>query len=171
MEPVWIWSDSHYYHTKVIEYENRPFYREGFPDIESMNKFLSKNWRETVKDKQKIFHLGDFCFKQNKQDVEKIIKNQPGYKILILGNHDRCKSVKWWGEVGFDEVYPYPIIYNNFFILSHEPVYLNEHMPYVNIHGHLHSNKMDNENYVNVCVENINYKPIDLNIIIKRFEK
>ena len=163
---IWIWSDTHFNHNAIIEYEDNR--KSNFKTIEDMNKTLLKNWRETVKSKEKIFHLGDFSFKQNKYNVEKIVKNTPGYKILVIGNHDRCKSVKWWREVGFDEVYPYPIIYNDLYILSHEPVYLNDSMPYINIHGHLHSKKYIGNNYINVCVENINYKPIKLNDIMKK---
>ncbi len=82
------------------------------------------------------------------------------HKTLIIGNHDKDRSVAWWRETGFNEVYQYPIIYNDFFILSHEPVYLNENMPYANIHGHIHHLKYADRQFFNVSVECIDYTPI-----------
>lgn len=144
----YIWSDLHINHPAILQYENRPF-----QTVQEMNKTLIKNWCETVSSKDTIFNLGDVAFRISKDELEKIIKNLPGKKILILGNHDRSKSISWWKEVGFNEVYPYPIIYNDFFMLSHEPLYLNLEMPYVNIHGHTHGKLFDGiPNRLNVFV-------------------
>lgn len=33
-------------------------------------------------------------------------------------------------------------------------------MPYINIHGHIHSNNYDGSQHINVSVEQINYTPI-----------
>jgi calcineurin-like phosphoesterase family protein len=163
----YIWSDLHLNHEAVLRYENRPF-----NSVQEMNKTLIKNWRETVSSKDTIFNLGDVSFKTTKDELEKIIKNLPGKKVLILGNHDRSKSLSWWRDVGFDEVYPYPIIYEGFFMLSHEPLYICPEMPYVNIHGHTHGECFDN--YVqrmNVSVENIEYKPVSLDDLVFKFKR
>jgi len=152
---VYIWSDLHLGHKHIIDYEERPF-----DSVEHMDTFLISSWKDNIKSNDTIINLGDVSFKTNKENLEKIIKNLPGYKILILGNHDRGKSVKWWREVGFDEVYKYPIIYDDFYILSHESIYINKHMPYVNVHGHTHGESSDNFQKVNVSVELLNYKPI-----------
>ena len=61
----------------------------------------------------------------------------------------------------------YPIIYEKFWMLSHEPLYVNKNMPYCNIHGHIHSLKCDSKHYFNVSVECINYKPINFEKIKK----
>jgi len=152
---VYIWSDLHFYHDKIRLYENRPF-----ESVEKMNQILCKNWKETVKGQDTIINLGDVSLNLNKEQISKILFNLPGYKILIMGNHDKGKSVSWWMDVGFNEVYKYPIIYDSFYILSHEPLYINANMPYVNIHGHTHSEKSNNPQKINVSVEVLEYKPI-----------
>jgi calcineurin-like phosphoesterase family protein len=152
---IYIWSDLHLNHDKIRLYENRPFDSE-----EAMNKAICKSWKETVKKRDTIINLGDVSWRLNKEWMSKTIKNLPGYKILILGNHDRGKSVKWWLDVGFDEVYKYPIIYDGSYILSHEPIYVNDHMPYVNVHGHIHTERSMNKQKYNVSIELLDYKPI-----------
>jgi len=106
-----------------------------------------------------VFVLGDFALAP-REKVLRIVERLHGEKILVMGNHDRQRSASWWNRVGFCEVYKYPIIYKEFFILSHEPVFLNESMPYANLHGHLHSKKLSLRSYVNVAVENWEYSPV-----------
>ena len=37
-------------------------------------------------------------------------------------------------------------------MMSHRPLYVNKQMPYVNLHGHIHSNKYDDNQHINVSV-------------------
>lgn len=163
---TYIWSDCHLGHTNILVYEKRPF-----ADVNYMNDFILSNWKKTIKKHDVIFNLGDFIFHPKKEIVEQIVRSCPGYKILILGNHDRDKSVKWWLDVGFNEVYKYPIIFQEFWILSHEPQYVNPSMPYVNIHGHLHSQEYKDKQHVNVSVELTGFKPILFEDIKNKFKE
>jgi calcineurin-like phosphoesterase family protein len=82
-----------------------------------------------------------------------------------MGNHDRKRSVKWWIETGFDEVYKHPIVYEGKYILSHDIVEAAKNSPFINIHGHFHQHTMDHPRYVNVCVEMTGYKPVPLEAV------
>jgi len=155
-------SDHHLFHKNIIEYEQRPF-----SSLENMHKTIIKNHNNVVTKKDKIFLLGDLSF-GNKVQTQEIIEQMNGYKILVLGNHDN-RSRKWYLDIGINEVIKYPIIYNKFYILSHEPLHLTPSIAYVNIHGHTHSNKMENVNYFNVCVENHGYTPVNLKDIVKKY--
>jgi|SRR5271157_4309413 len=156
-----IWSDLHIFHANIIKYCNRPF-----ATVEEMDKKIIENWKATVKNDDVLWNLGDVACHMNKEQLTTLIHSLPGYKILILGNHDH-HNINRWRDIGFDEVYPYPIIYKSWFILSHDIVFLNEKLPYVNIHGHTHNRSMQEKSYVNVSVEVINYCPVDLDEIIK----
>ncbi|KQX64667.1 metallophosphoesterase [Paenibacillus sp. Root444D2] len=147
-------SDHHFGHSSIIDFEARPF-----ADADEMSATMITNWNAVVSQEDKVFHLGDFSF-LNKERTKAIVSELNGYKILILGNHDRGRSRTWWLEVGFDEVSEYPIIYKNFFFLSHEPMYMNKQMPYVNVHGHIHSQKYEGRHYFNVSVEHWDYTPV-----------
>jgi len=156
-------SDCHFHHQKVILYENRPF-----KDSDEMNELMIKNWNNTVSKRDKVFFLGDFSF-SNKKNTQPIIERLNGWKFFVLGNHDYKWSPKSWREMGVDEATKYPIIYKDFYMLSHFPLYLNDKSPYANLHGHIHSKKMTGGNFFNVSVECINYTPILFEDIQKTF--
>lgn len=147
-------SDHHFGHKHIIPFEDRPF-----TDVDEMTAAMISKWNAVVRQEDKVFHLGDFSF-LNKERTQAIVTQLNGYKILILGNHDRGRSRGWWLDAGFDEVSEYPMIYNQFFILSHEPMYMNKHMPYVNVHGHIHGQKYEGIHYYNVSVEQLDYTPV-----------
>ena len=161
---TYIWSDLHLGHANILNYCNRPF-----ATVEDMDKALLKAWRTTVKGRDTIITLGDIALdKTYKFDrLKELITNLPGHKILVMGNHDRRYPVTRWREMGFDEVYPYPIIYRQWYILSHEPLFLNEKMPYLNIHGHIHNLTYNSPSYQNVSVERTHYAPLDFEALIK----
>lgn len=166
MSRTFVISDLHLFHQKIIDYENRPFM-----SVEHMNKELIKNWNSAVKKNDTVYNLGDVSF-SNKENTKSVISKLNGYKILILGNHDRGKSRQFFLDCGFDEVIKHPIIIDGYVILSHEPVYTNSNMPYVNIHGHTHGTDHGKPTrYFNASVEKINYTPIELSEVYKQFTK
>jgi calcineurin-like phosphoesterase family protein len=157
MDPnsVFLISDFHLGHTNIIKYESRPF-----ADVEEMSRVITAQWNKVIKSNDQLaIILGDFAM-GNRAKIEEAAGKLHGRKWLLLGNHDRHHGVKWWEERGFERAFEYPILFEEFFLLSHEPVYLNEHMPYANIHGHIHSKTMTGGNYLNVSVEHLDYTPI-----------
>ena len=70
---------------------------------------------------------------------EEILSKLNGTKHLIKGNHD-VKSNEYYRAAGFKEVYDLPVLFKNFWILSHDAIYVNQNMPYANLFGHVHNN-------------------------------
>ncbi|MBO7748149.1 phosphoesterase [Paenibacillus sp. MWE-103] len=147
-------SDHHFGHKHIIDFESRPF-----ANAEEMDETMIAKWNAVVGEGDKVFHLGDFSF-LNRDRTQAIVERLNGYKHLILGNHDRGRGRQWWLDAGFDEASEHPIIYKDFFFLSHEPMYMNRHMPYVNVHGHIHGQKYEGVHHFNVCVEHWDYTPL-----------
>ena len=80
-----------------------------------------------------------------------------------MGNHDQYLTPQQWRDLGFEECYDLPVILKNFFILSHEPLYVCRSMPYANLFGHVHSNptyRSVSSRSACVSVERIDYTPI-----------
>lgn len=161
---VFFIADTHFGHKNIIHYENRPF-----KDVNEMDEKMITNWNEIVSPEDEVFVLGDFSAYDFGKSSE-ICKNLNGYKTLIMGNHDE-KEPEFYRNCGFAEVSRYPIIYDGFWILSHEPLYVNANMPYANIFGHVHTSKtyVDySEQSFCVCVERLNYQPIKFDEIKMR---
>ena len=165
MDNIFATADQHFSHKNIIQYESRPF-----QNIDEMDKFMIRAWNEVVPRVGTVFHLGDVSF-TSKNLTQYIISQLNGNKILIRGNHDRGRSKQWFLDVGFKEVIDYPIIFEEFFILSHEPVYLNATMPYCNLHGHLHHKTLSGAGYYNVGVDVRDYKPVSFEEIRGVFVK
>lgn len=161
MNKTFFIADTHFGHEAVINYENRPF-----KNSKEMTATLINNWNSVVSNEDTVFVLGDFSA-YDKDTNMSICKSLNGHKILVMGNHD-IEREKFYYECGFESVCKYPIIYDNFWILSHEPMYISSNMPYANIFGHVHGNPIyTNYSKQSFCVsaERINYTPIEFNDI------
>lgn len=152
-----ITSDTHFNHANIIKYCNRPF-----SSVEEMNEALIKNWNEVVSNDDTVLHLGDVAL-GNKEMAEAIIKRLNGKKILIMGNHDNW-SEQTYRDMGFHTVSRFPILWNNFYLLSHAPLTLSETTPYFNFYGHVHNDSrfIDTATSKCVCVERTGYRPMFL---------
>lgn len=80
-------SDTHFCHSKIIEFANRPF-----TSVQEMNEVLVWNWNEVVPKDGIVFHLGDLCFGTSEQWLQ-ILSRLNGNIHLILGNHDIPDSI------------------------------------------------------------------------------
>lgn len=164
---IWFIADPHFDHKNIIKYCERPF-----NTVEEMNQTLIERWNSVVKKDDKVFVLGDFSLCQ-KENTIKYAKSLKGRKTLILGNHDRLTKSAYY-EAGFDFISPYPILWNEFFILSHAPKFTQENSVYTNIFGHIHNDpayKDYSSNSFCVSVERINYTPINFEIIRKTIKE
>ncbi len=167
MSQRFVYADPHFYHENIITYENRPF-----KDANEMNQIIINNHNKVIKKRDKVFILGDFALTSKEKTID-TVKQLNGYKILIMGNHDKSRSFTFWQLAGFQEVYRYPIIIGNNVILSHEPIYdidTNLSM-YINIHGHIHSKTTLQPPHINVSLDVIDFKPVNLDEIIKKYKK
>jgi len=151
-------ADTHFGHSNIIKYCNRPF-----ASVEEMDAALIKNWNETVSNNDIVLHLGDVCVGGGKERAKEIISRLNGKKILIMGNHDNW-SEEFYRSAGFHTVSRFPILYDNFFLLSHAPLQLSETTPYFNYYGHVHNDNkyVDNATSRCVSVERIGYRPLFL---------
>lgn len=165
---VFLIADLHFGDEGIIRYENRPFASAAV-----MDRQLVCNWNETVSREDMVFVLGDFSCYGEERDRE-LLAELSGRKILIMGNHDRHRCAGEWRRLGFAECVEWPVVYRDFYILSHEPVYLNANMPYANLYGHVHNNPsyrdVSGQSFC-VSAERINYTPLEFEVICERMKK
>ena len=152
---VFIISDTHFGHEQIIKYCNSPF-----SSVEEMDETMIKRWNETVSNNDIIIHLGDVGLGK-KEYITSIIKRLNGKKILIMGNHDNW-SEQSYRDMGFHTVSRFPIIYDNFYMMSHAPLQLSETTCYFNCYGHVHNDNKFVDNATSRCysVERTGYRPV-----------
>jgi len=166
-------SDTHFGHKNILKLSEE-HYPRPFRSVDEMDKVLIKNWNAVVSKNDVVFHLGDFSFCAFDK-TQSIFNRLNGRIHLLMGNHCKHRSENWFKKVGFYQVYKYPVCYNNYLWLSHEPMPLDNQSMYINIHGHIHSpgrmkqydDIISANNHINVCVELINYTPILLENLIQ----
>jgi calcineurin-like phosphoesterase family protein len=157
-------SDLHFGHELTLLFVPRPF-----ESTHDMNVALIKNWNDTVKSGDVIWHLGDLNWTQHPKFW---IHKLHGKALYIRGNHDTHS--RW--------MKPYAILRRgeHSFILVHDPDDDNYIIPsnYSGwiIHGHHHGGRDKDGNLypfidginkrINVVAELINYRPVDLDWII-----
>lgn len=159
MNRVFATSDTHFGHRKVIEFEST---HRPFKSIEEHDRELVARWNATVGKKNTVWHLGDVYL--GGKDNHQILGELNGTKRLVLGNHD---------------VYPLEI-YQRYFskifgaaeyrhcILTHVPVHENQlHRYERNIHGHMHSKKLEDNRYICVSVEHTGLRPILMDTLLQ----
>jgi calcineurin-like phosphoesterase family protein len=183
MPAVFLVSDTHFGHAGVCR-----FLREDgtklrpWDDPAEMDEFMIKAWNERVRPNDKVYHLGDVVI--NRKSLSTLSRLN-GDKVLIRGNHDIFRDTEY--NQYFRELRAYHVM--NGMILSHIPVHESSMGRFgVNIHGHLHYQRVKRARGVDartgeilygneidfryhcVCVEQTDFAPILFEDVIKRIE-
>ena len=171
---VWITSDLHLNHHNILNLEADNLRKNGLGYIDTIDKYndmIIQHINSMVSPTDTLYILGDVVF-GGTDVITSLLPRINGYKILILGNHDRY-SATMAKKMGFDEAYDHPIYLpegHGKVILSHYPLKEAFDNPYIvyNLHGHLHNSKLNLPNYLNVNIAMNEYYPIKLDTLIPR---
>lgn len=154
-----MWSDTHFFQEKIIEYTNRPF-----KDAAEMNSQLIKNYNSEVKPTDIAIWGGDVSF-AGVTITNELLDQCNGYKILVVGNHDLDRHTGKMKMMNFDEIHT--SIYFNDIVVTHHPWKTALPAKLWNIHGHLHNNVLDMARHINVSVEMLDFKPKSLHALLE----
>jgi calcineurin-like phosphoesterase family protein len=178
MPSVFLVSDTHFGHAGVCRFlrddgtKLRPW---DNPD--DMDEAIVKAWNETVRPTDKVYHLGDVVINRKALGI---MRRLNGDKVLIRGNHDIFRDDEY--RQHFRELRAYHVM--NGMILSHIPIHTESLGRFgVNIHGHLHSNRVkiqdkhtnglwlvNDPRYHCVCVEQTDFRPILFEDVLQRIK-
>jgi len=170
MANIFLVSDTHFGHRNIIKFKSK--LREGedlrpWDDLNHMNEELISNWNETVRPRDIVYHLGDFCMNRSAIPLAGRLN---GRKRLVMGNHEHGKAVEYLEH--FEDVMGVKRLSGGI-ILSHIPLHESQkaRWPAANVHGHLHEFKLEDSWYVNVSVEVRDYRPVPLETLKREFRK
>jgi len=162
---IWLWSDPHFEHKRVIEFCNRPF-----PSIDDMKMAMVNNYNNTISEGDVCIWGGDIVFGSTTYANEETLPLfKKGYNIQVMGNHDFNK--KKIRPLEFDERHLLIniVIDDVEIIITHYPCKYNNR-DLLNIHGHIHHKKSEEPYQFNISVDAIGFKPINMTKILKQWK-
>lgn len=184
MPAVFLVSDTHFGHAGVCRFTRDDGSKlRPWTDPDEMDEHLVRVWNERVRPQDKVYHLGDVVI--NRKALRTLARLN-GDKVLIRGNHDIFPDAEY--REYFRELRAYHVM--NGMILSHIPLHEASLGRFgVNIHGHLHYQRVRRARGINartgeilysddidtryhcVCVEQTpDYAPILFENVIRRIE-
>ena len=175
MAAVYLYSDPHFSHWGVCRFMRNDGVTKLRPwdNPDDMDAALVKSFNETVGVNDKCYFLGDVAI--NRRGLKVMEQLNCKNLVLIKGNHDIFKLEDYTPY--FRDIRAYHVM--NGLILSHVPIHPAGLARFgANIHGHLHGNRVMMTNkyhqevidprYISVCVEDIDFKPILFDDVLKR---
>jgi calcineurin-like phosphoesterase family protein len=169
MKKIYFIGDMHLGDETIIKLEKRPF-----EDSLDQTDVFVKNWNSLITDNDIVYVVGDFLDKNYSSYHLAKVQTLKGKKYLIRGNHDTFSDEFYRNECKFINVYDNPILLDNFWIISHDPQYINCYFPYANIFAHVHNNpiyKTHSSRHYCVSAERTNYYPISFDFIKETITK
>jgi calcineurin-like phosphoesterase family protein len=172
MPAVFLVSDTHFGHAGVCRFTRADGCTPLRPwdDPAEMDEAMITAWNDRVRPNDKVYHLGDVVINRRAMST---LARLNGDKVLIRGNHDIFRDDEY--RKYFRELRAYHVM--NGMILSHIPIHEESLGRFgVNIHGHLHSNRVMKAGVVDVryhcvCVEQTpDFAPILFEDVVKRIE-
>lgn len=152
---VYVWSDLHLTHNNITKS------RTQFATSAEHDEWIVQQYLKVIDKRDKIFLLGDIAIRFAGLNI---IKELPGYKHLVLGNHDLERGPRFADLVGIYDKVDSMVKYKNLW-LTHAPIHPDELRGKKNVHGHSHGHILNDKRYINVCVEHAD-KPIPIEEII-----
>jgi calcineurin-like phosphoesterase family protein len=144
----WFASDLHFCHAKVVEF--RPF-----ATVEEHDEAVIANWNALVRPKDCCLLLGDVAFNVGLP----LLARLNGRKWLVMGNHEH-KNISEYLPY-FEDIKSCRVDGKRGIVYTHIPVHPSQLDRWaVNVHGHLHAANIDDPRYVNISLEQIDYRPI-----------
>jgi calcineurin-like phosphoesterase family protein len=151
---TWFTSDIHHDHKKIVEFTDRG----RLTTQEDHTEWLIDTWNNQVQKQDNIYHIGDFSFCTNSNELLVFTRKLNGQKFLIKGNHDRSKNLEiltkenaisnWWEykEIKIENI---PVCLFHFPIASWNRM----HHGAIQLHGHSHGNYKGNGKQLDVGLD------------------
>ena len=92
-------ADTHFGHSNIIRFDNRPF-----SDLDEMHDVMVTNWNSIVRPNDDVYIAGDFSYKLKPNSLWKLSGRLNGRKHLAWGNHDRRSTDLYSGFVEFGDL-------------------------------------------------------------------
>ena len=149
---TWVFSDPHFEHEASVAIFGRPFRGCHHGD-----GYLLEQWTRDVMDRDTVICLGDVTMGRPTDGLIDRLRRRPGRKVLVAGNHDHAHIRRL--RRAFEVVACAHLAGDPDLVFTHVPL---DGVPVgcVNVHGHVHRKTSVDACRINVCVEQIGYRPV-----------
>jgi len=168
-------ADTHFNHSNIIKYSNRPF-----KDAKEMDKELIKRWNEKCNNQSLVYHLGDVFFSNDIRYFDDIISQLNFERLVVIrGNHDRCfddwmksrrpKNIHFYGSHYETKVNAHDFTLNHYAMR----VWNKSHHGAYHLYGHSHGTLPDlpESRSFDVGVDCHNYYPLTFEEVMEIMAK
>lgn len=90
-------SDLHHAHKNIVKFTDRG----SDTTLENHDEWLVNLWNSQVGNHDVVYHLGDFSFSRNYEEIAQFIQKLNGIKIFLLGNHDNFSIIERLNKDGY----------------------------------------------------------------------
>lgn len=164
-------SDLHLFHNNIL---NLPNCNRPFQTIEEMHEKIKVEWIKKVTYKDKVYILGDVGM-YHERDIADFLRNLPGKKFLVTGNHDVFNIRDKDFCLAFAWIRPYAEIWDEKrkVVLFHYPIqeWNGSYRDAYHVHGHVHAEKLDHiPKRYNVSCDVVDFTPQSLDELIQKHD-
>ena len=169
---VYTIADTHFGHDNIVSI----YARQHFNSVEEHDAVIADNILSRCCKRDTLYILGDVCLNMKSfhyvEEIAKAVENL----YIVLGNHDfeRSKGARLMDYIALREHTNLQLLgmkkYKQSW-LTHAPMHPSELKGRLNIHGHIHDIALDDERYVNVSCECVDYKPINIEDIFAKKDR
>lgn len=160
---IYITSDQHFSHKKILKMADRPF-----ETITAHDNELILRWNSVVREQDTIICLGDFSLTSH-VGAKAIVSRLNGRKILVRGNHDRSHEIM--KDIGFFMSVPNLIVGDYYMVHNPGKIGKNIFKGWINkpttiLAGHTHLKDkiiyVDRRRIINMSCDAWDYTPTRL---------
>lgn len=160
-------SDTHFGHSNIIGFCNRPF-----SSVEEMDYALVDRWNRVVQPDDTVWHVGDFAMLRNPERIDALLSRLHGHKHLVVGNHDTVQGVKEWESVHHELVILRETDSNgnkHSFVLFHYPLreWPGMWRGAFHLYGHVHGNMVPQPGSMELSADVWGGYPVSLDQILQ----
>jgi len=170
---TWFTADTHFGHTNVIRYCDRPF-----DSVQAMDETLIENWNQVVGPKDTVYHLGDFTLGGQQKGAQYFARLK-GRIALVPGGHDKrwILQGEYCSKSGYSVKILPPLVTiklpisglekRQLVVLCHYSmrVWDRSHYGSWHLYGHSHGNLPPIQNSLDVGVDCWDYQPVSIETI------
>lgn len=161
----WFIADTHFSHKNILAFEpeGRPF-----DTVEEHDQEIISRWNSVVNHNDRVFLLGDVAFSSAFYHL--LFLNGRSI-VIVLGNHDYPNKIKQILDTD-PRITVCGCLQYKGGILTHIPIHESQLNRYkFNMHGHLHSDIIDDPRYICVSAEQSYLYPIDWDTLKVHIDK